>query len=219
MFSQKARQTQQGKHRLIQTVLKTYLPWIVLMAIGVSVLLMNIYCPEGHDGLTYAFGGQVTPPGECPRVASLMDIVRQQIREYCTPGWSGRVFVHGLTAVFAGFRLYTLFDILNTGMWFLFTFLILKSGQLRLRSPSVLLYGTLAVYWFLWHSETCSTNAAFAINYLWTATATLAMMFLWHKLGHSASSPSCKNTVESGPHSKLYSIISYLLFITLASHR
>ena len=157
-------------------------PWAFLGVMFCCVLAMNVFCLPLHDELSYAFQGQSTPwEGEVPRVASLGDILRQQIGDYLHRG-NGRVFVHGLVAVFAGFRLYPLFDLCNTLMWFAFVWLILREGRVRCADARTFALGAAAVWWFLWTSTTCSMNAAFAVNYLWTATATLGMMALWRRL-------------------------------------
>ncbi len=162
--------------------------WGVLGLMVVGIFLMNLYSIPAHDELSYAFAGQHTPTtGECPRVASLWDIVVQQYGDYQVA--NGRVFVHGLAAFFAGFKLYMLFDLLNTGMWFLFVWLVLREGYVKVRSVKTYLLGAAVVWWFLWYAETCSINAAFALNYLWMATATLGMMMLWRNLTHWALVP------------------------------
>ncbi len=145
------------------------------------ILLINLFSIPAHDELSYAFAGQCTPSeGDVPRVASLGDIVRQQYNDYMNGG-NGRVFVHGVVAFFAGFRLYYLFDVINTAMWFFFVWLILREGGVRIRNASVYLLGAAIVWWVLWGAETCSMNAAFPVNYLWTATATVGMMALWRR--------------------------------------
>ena len=66
-------------------------PLLGLSLMVVCVLLCNLFCIPAHDELSYAFAGQNTPKvGECARVASVGDIVRQQIRDYCQ-GTNGRV--------------------------------------------------------------------------------------------------------------------------------
>ena len=157
-------------------------PWLALAAMAVCVLACNVFCVPAHDELSYAFAGQCTPlEGDCPRVSSLGDIVRQQWGDYLR-GTNGRVFVHGVVAAFAGFRLYGLFDVCNTAMWFFLTWLILREGRARIRDARGFLLGAAVVWWFLWYAETCSMNAAFAVNYLWTAAATVCMMALWRRL-------------------------------------
>lgn len=156
-------------------------PLLGLSLMVVCVLLCNLFCIPAHDELSYAFAGQNTPKvGECARVASVGDIVRQQIRDYCQ-GTNGRVFVHGVVALFAGFRLYWLFDVCNTAMWMLLVYLVLREGGVCVRKAWSAFLGAMAVWWFLWYAEPCSMNAAFAVNYLWTAAATVGMMALWRR--------------------------------------
>lgn len=165
-------------------VIRNRWPLLGLAFLAVCVLLCNLFCLPAHDELSYAFAGQSTPlSGDCPRVETLADIVRQQWMDYLQ-GTNGRVFVHGVVAFFAGFRLYWLFDLCNTAMWLFLTWLVLREGRVRARSAAVGLLGALVVWWFLWHAETCSMNAAFAVNYLWTAAATVCMMALWRRLNH-----------------------------------
>lgn len=158
-------------------------PWLLLIFMASCLFAMNVWCIPAHDELSYAFAGQNTPAtGDVDRVSSLSDIVRQQYKDYLH-GTNGRVFVHGIVAYFAGFKLYTLFDALNTAMWFLFVWLILHEGHASLkRDGKAFLFGACIVWWLLWYAETCCMNAAFAVNYLWTASATVAMMMLWRNM-------------------------------------
>ncbi len=153
-----------------------------LVALGVGVLLINLLWVPDHDALLYAFGRTSTTE-QTVRVASIGDIIRQQMTDYVTPGFNGRVFVHGTCAFFMGFKLYTLFKLINTAMWCLFTWLVLRTGGLTREKTSVWgwAFGASVVWWVCWYGET-AINAAFAINYLWTATATLILFALWKRL-------------------------------------
>lgn len=156
-------------------------PWVIALAITFAcVVLMNVFCIPAHDELSYAFMGQSTSSvGFCPRVASIMDIVRQQYCDYMHA--NGRIFVHGVVALFAGFRLYYLYDIINSCVWFGFVFLMLKESHIEITIKRFVC-GSLIVFLFWWYSENVSTNAAFGVNYLWMAFATLAIMRLWRSL-------------------------------------
>ena len=163
-------------------LLRNRWPLLALAAMVACVWVCNLFCIPAHDELSYAFAGQHTPlAGECPRITTLWDIVRQQWGDYLQ-GTNGRVFVHGVVAAFAGFRLYWLFDVCNTAMWFLLVWLVLREGGIRVRTVRGLVVGAAVVWWFLWYAETCSMNAAFAVNYLWTAVATVCMMMLWRRM-------------------------------------
>lgn len=157
--------------------------WIVILAVSaICVVAINVFSIPAHDELSYAFGGQSTPSTVfCPRVSSLMDIVRQQQNDYVHA--NGRVFVHGIVAFFAGFRLYYLFDVLNSCIWFAFVFLILKEAHAKINIRNFV-YGSLVVFMVWWYNETVSMNAAFAVNYLWMACASIAIMRLWRKLSN-----------------------------------
>ena len=155
--------------------------WVcALAAVFVCVLLLNVFSIPAQDELCYAFMGQYTPDnGPCPRIASLMDIVRQQYSDYLLA--NGRIFVHGMVALFAYFQMYYLFDIVNSCMWFVFVFLVLKESRVDMNLPRFVC-GSLLVFAFWWYSENVSINASFGVNYLWMACATLATMRLWRKL-------------------------------------
>ncbi len=163
--------------------LQQYLPWVLLCIMGICIFLLNYYSIPGHDEMSYAYWGQSTPmEGEVNRVSSFMDIVRQQYGDYMKNGGNGRVLTHGIVAFFAGFKLYTLFDVVNTLVWFLFVWLVLKEGHIQAKSAKTYLLGSVVVWWFLWYGETCSLNAAFALNYLWIACVTVVMMRVWRGL-------------------------------------
>lgn len=167
----------------LQALKRHWLPFAILAAMVLGVFCLNRFCVDDHDTLSYAFAGQNSNLTTTHRVHSLGDIVRQQYRDYMTPGLNGRVIVHGITALFSCFRLWTFFDVLNTLMWGLFTYLLLREGGLRWgrSSPWAWVLGAAGVWWCLWYGDT-TLNIAFALNYLWTATATLLAMVLWRHL-------------------------------------
>lgn len=127
------------------------LPGLVIGLVLIGVFCFNLFCPDDHDTLSYAFAGQNSTFATTYRVASLADIVRQQWYDYLNPPGNGRVIVHGITAFFSGFRLWTLFDVLNTLVWGLFTYLILREGGLRWgrSSPWAWVIGAAGVWWCL----------------------------------------------------------------------
>jgi len=153
--------------------------WLLIALAVVSVLLMNIYCIPMHDELSYAFGGQSTPiEGVCPRIHSFADVVRQQYGDYNASG-NGRVIIHGLAAIFSGYRLYNVFDVLNTFAWVLFVLLLMHNGTLALSVKNFIVAFAFC-FCFLWYAESCSMNAVFALNYLWCPVLTLLMAHLWN---------------------------------------
>ncbi|MBQ4440380.1 MAG: hypothetical protein II909_04520 [Kiritimatiellae bacterium] len=156
-------------------------PYYAMLALFfVFAVLLNVFSIPGHDELCCAFGGQSTAiHAEWPRVASLMDIVRQQYHDYMNA--NGRVFVHSITAFFAGFRLYYVFDILNVFVWFLFSYLLLKEAKVEI-GPKRFACGNMIVFAFWWYDETVSMNIDFATDYLWMACATLAIMMAWRNM-------------------------------------
>lgn len=160
------------------------LSWALLVIMAGCLFLINRYCLPKFDELAYAFAGMSTPmEGECPRIASFSDVVQVQIGDYLSKG-NGRVFVHGLVSIFAGFRLYALFDFLNTGMWFLFVWGILKASKVHIQNVKTFLFFASVIWLLLWRQGFCCANAAFAINYLWAGTATVWVIVLWNNLTH-----------------------------------
>lgn len=154
--------------------------WGFLFLVFGLVLLMNIFSIPAHDELSYAFLGQSTPSvGNCARVASLGDIVNQQIKDYNTA--NGRVLIHGIVAFFSGFRLYYLFDIINSFVWMVLVSLIMKEAGLNQTSLKDLTFCHGLAFIFIWYPETTFMNAAFAINYLWTSVFAILMVRLWNR--------------------------------------
>ena len=143
--------------------------WTLFLTMGVVVCLINFFALPWGDELFYAFGGmtqcvQVEPEATYPRIATLADIVRQQYVDY-TNGVNGRVWLHAIVAFFSGFKLYWLFDILNSAMWFLLGWLLLREGHIQKGSLWNYLFVLSASWWFLWYADTCSMCSAFAVNY------------------------------------------------------
>ena len=158
-----------------------YWPWALLALMAVCIFAMNVWCIPAHDELSYAFTRNPDIPSS--RIGSLSDIVRQQYWDYLH--YNCRVLIHSVVTFFSAFRLYTLFDALNTGMWFLLAWLVLRESHVTLKKDGkTLFFGACVVWWFLWYAETCCMNAAFAVNYLWTACVTVVMMALWRHLTH-----------------------------------
>ena len=161
---------------------KAFLPAMILLLFA-CVLLMNVFCVPSHDELSYAYKGQTTPlVGECERIDSIGDIVRQEAYEYVHAMGGGRIFIHSLVAAFSGFRLYHVFDLMNSLVWMLLIVLIMKEGGVRLTARRfIITFGIVFVFW--WHAENSCMNAAFAINYLWMACVTILIMQLWRRIG------------------------------------
>ena len=157
---------------------KACLLTVVVMAI--CVFLMNLFCVPAHDELAYASKGGWWSDVILDRINSFSDIIYQQKGEYLGGG-AARVWLLGTVAFFAGFKLYLLFDILNTLVWFALLWLVLREGMQRRVSLGTYVFGAAVLWWLLWYAEACSMNASYSINYLWMAVATLVMMAAWRK--------------------------------------
>lgn len=157
------------------------LTWLAMLLTMIAcVLMMNYYCVPAQDEVAYATIGAIWSDEPIGRVSSFADIVRQQIGEY-QGGGAGRIWLHSIVAFFSGFRLYAVFDVLNGLMWFVLIWAILREGLQRKVTFCSYLLGASLLWWVLWYAETCSMNAAYSVNYLWMAVATIAMMALWRK--------------------------------------
>jgi len=155
-------------------------PIVGIIIMLTCILFINLFSIPMHDELSYAFGGQSTPlVGSCSRVNSLIDIVYQQWADYHGNG-NGRVIIHGMAAFFSGFRLYYLFDLLNTIVWAVFVYLLMREGRLSITASTYFACLCYA-FIFLWYAESCSMNAVFAIDYLWCPALTIAMMRGWRR--------------------------------------
>ena len=152
----------------------------VLFTMIACVLLMNYYCVPAQDEVAYAMIGALWSDEPIGRVGSIADIVQQQIGEY-QGGGAGRIWLHSIVAFFSGFRLYTLFDVINGFMWFALVWAVLREGMQRKIKFGTYVFGACLLWWVLWYAETCSMNAAYSVNYLWMAVATIVMMALWRK--------------------------------------
>jgi len=149
-----------------------------VLAVFAGVLLMNVYCIPAQDELAYGFAGQSTPmAGEVARIATLGDVVRLQLHDY-THGGNGRILVHGVVTLFALLHRPLVFDIVNALVWMAFVLVLMRAGGVTLSLPNYL-RTFLAAFALLWYAQSCSLNSAFAVNYLWMALLTLAMMHLW----------------------------------------
>lgn len=151
------------------------LPFVGLAVMVLAVYALNRWCVPYSDDLAYALEGENTPlEGAVRHATDFSDILRMQVNDY-VKGPNGRVLVHTVVAAFCTFGLQGLFDVVNTGMWFLLVWLVLREGGVC----GHFLSGAALVFVFLWQAETCSSSVAFAVNYLWTACLTVLMMDLW----------------------------------------
>lgn len=155
--------------------------WIALVLFVGAVLALNYWCLPAHDELGYTFQGEGTPiNGVAHHIQNLKDIIDIQIADY-QHGPNGRVFLHSVVCLFSGWELYTLFDFVNTGVWFLLVWLVLCAGGVTIDSVRTYVIGAAVCFLFLWYAGTCCYNAAFAINYLWSACLTIGFVNLWRK--------------------------------------
>lgn len=165
------------KFNLIQ--MKRY--WFAFFVLIGVVFALNYWCLPAHDELAYTFQGECTPiEGAAHHVQNLMDIFHIQIADY-QKGPNGRIFLHSIVCLFSGWELYALFDFVNTGMWFLLVGLVLREGGVKVNSIRTYVIGATVCFLFLWYSETCCCNSAFAINYLWSACLTIGFINLWRE--------------------------------------
>ena len=154
---------------------------LILALIVAGVFALNYWCVPAHDELAYAFQGECTPIlGEAHHVGCMKDIVDIQLADY-RHGPNGRIFLHSVVCCFSGWELYTLFDVVNTMMWFLLVWLVLHEGGVKVDSARKFVLGAVLCFCFIWNAETCSQNAAFAVNYLWSAVLTILFVRLWRR--------------------------------------
>lgn len=161
---------------------------LALAGLFAGVLMLNISCIPAQDELAYGFAGQSTPmEGPVARIASLADVVRLQLNDY-VHGGNGRILVHGVVTLFALVHRPLVFDIANTLVWMLFVLALMRAGRVPLSLPNYLRI-FLAAFALLWYAQSCSLNSAFAVNYLWMAVLTLAMMRLHLSAPGPAAAP------------------------------
>lgn len=155
--------------------------WLLLLTAVLFVFVMNYYSVPGGDEICYAFAGENSWRIDNPiRVLSFMDIFKQQKLEYFVYPGNGRVLVHGIVAFFSGHQLYHFFDVLNTIVWFLLVYVLLKLSRVEVSLTNYLLEFVF-IFWFFWYAEIACINGAFAVNYLWMALAFSAYLGWWER--------------------------------------
>lgn len=167
-----------GKDAAMKEKLIKNWPWLVMLALFFAcAVLLNVFSIPAGDELCNAFGGQSTSMHtDWPRISSLMDIVRQQYSDYMNA--TGRVFVHGITAFFSGFRLNYAFDVINSFMWLLFVLLIMDEAKIELNIRRYAC-GCMFVFVFWWYAETVHGDIDIATDYILMAVSSLIVMRLW----------------------------------------
>ena len=160
---------------MIPKIIPRVLPLVGILLMALSVYALNRWSIPYSDDIAYSLEGENTPmEGVAHHAENFSDLVRIQVNDY-VKGPNGRVFVHAVVTTFCMLGLHDLFDVLNTGMWFLLVWLLMREAGIRGR----FLTGAALVFVFLWRAETCCMSAAFAVNYLWVACFTVVMMRLW----------------------------------------
>jgi len=150
--------------------------WMGIVFLFACVLALNYWSVPTHDELSFAFGGQSSSmEGWIPHIASFSDILRQQIRDY-SHSISCRVITNSICATFAMYHAYGVFDILNTGVWFLLVVLVLRETK---RNDFFFVFSV--VFWICWESESCSKTSIHAMNYLWAAVFALFIVKWWRE--------------------------------------
>jgi len=160
--------------------MKKLMGMTAVIVLFVGVLLINVHCLPMHDEIAYAFAGETTPmTGEVLRTDSASLFLERQVNDYLH-GVNGRIVLHSAVAAFSVLGTSRLFDVVNSLVWMAFVFLLMKYGQVSFTARNYI-FVFLAAFALLWYSQSCSFDSAFAMNYLWMATALLLVMSSWVK--------------------------------------
>ena len=146
-----------------------------LLTVGVAFYLMNAFTPLFSDDWHYNF-----IYGTNEQIRTFTDVLRSQYIHYFNA--NGRFVPHFFVQIFDGILGKEVFDIVNTGVFIAFIYLL--SIMVKKEYHSLLIPSSLAAwlifflmpgfgYCFLWMSGAC--------NYLWTATLLLLFCLMMEK--------------------------------------
>lgn len=153
-----------------------------------SFFLLDLQGVSTGDDLGYAFTDTKLHAADGEKVTGLADIFITQANHYQTT--NGRFIIHSLTQLFASLAPRWVFSLFNAAvfvlLWWLSCKLILPPKSASGRRKYYGMGEGLFMLILLWLSVprpgvTMLSLEAFAINYLWTAVATVAFMIWWRK--------------------------------------
>lgn len=158
--------------------------WIAFFAF-LSFFLLDLQGVATGDDLGYAFADSRLHAADGQKVEGIADIFKTQISHYQTT--NGRFIIHSITQFFAALTPRWVFSLFNalvfTLLWWFSCKLILPGQRYADRRLSGMGEGMLVLV-ILWLSiprpgVTMLSLKAFAINYLWTAAATVGLLLWW----------------------------------------
>ena len=153
--------------------------WACFGIVVTCIFLLNLYAIPYGDELSGAYRLLSTPAdGPCPRISTLTGLVNAVYEEYFH-GSNGRSLLCFICCAVAVFRLHFFYRLVNTFMFFILTYMILKEGGIKRVGVRQLCYGSLLVFLFQWYATCFNAGAHIGIVYLWMDVAAVAVMRAW----------------------------------------
>lgn len=158
------------------------LSWLyntVIMAIVMAAfLVLNVLTPEYHDDFVYKFmfeGGSVNYDHP---IKSLGDIFLSQVEHYHSV--NGRSIIHVFVQLFTGVLGKSVFNVINAIVFCAFIWLLHRRrvGEARFCVSTIM---TLVLVLLMPRFKDTFLWMTGSINYLWSATAALAFLFIYEK--------------------------------------
>lgn len=174
--------------------IRTY-PYILMGILGCCFYLINTASPLRCDDLMYQFFWSDKPHSELlypidlnNRIDSFGEAFSSQLNHYML--MNGRFTVHFIVQCFCGFLGKPLFNIINTLIYLAFLYGCLCLTGIKDMKESFVL---ISLLWLgLPVQYIFSFDIAFAVNYLWTATACVYFLVLFHTCSRSKDKVSHK---------------------------
>ena len=155
------------------------LSFIVGTIFFIIILCLNIFAPESRDDYPYKYqfvnGGADTNYA----IEKVSDIFISQIEHYKV--FNGRVIVHGVVQLFTGMLGKGVFNVINTMVLILLSYLLVKVFMCGFTVYKFILVNLLLLLLMPSFND-CFLWLTGSINYLWVSTAVVLYLYVLSKL-------------------------------------
>lgn len=170
-------------------ITKSYSNIMLLTIVGILMYILNMYYPFIHDDYAYHYiygeNSYTIRPSSTP-INSIADILYSQYNHYMYV--NGRFPSHFVIQLFAGIIGKPIFNIVNTIILIFYCILFTKIAIGRFNIISILIPFTLILFNAPFPGQTIFWLTG-AINYLWTTTFSLSILYYINKSSDRISTP------------------------------
>lgn len=151
--------------------------WLWFLFVAGTFWLVDGFSLSLGDDFGYMFADSANHAADGLRVSSFSDAVKAQAQQYLTT--NGRFAVHITVMSMLNLMPLWLYRLLNAVVFGLLWLLTLRLGFGRIRGWFVPTVTLCMIWWLIPDAGTITLSlVSYSVNYMWTATAVLALLFL-----------------------------------------